>query len=741
MPAIAQPNAPDPAALGALDAPWMFGSGAVADPDARSIVLDAFQNYESLRSVQETKWREADNLYYGVVPIRKWDGSDVVRAHISNNMALDQVEGSLAHIESALFDNPEWFSAEAMDDSDPLDARKAQAVLQYYLDLPDERTYTSAIAEIIHSIKSILTYGTGMMKVEWIDNKPKVRWVDIRNMYVAPTCPCPNIDTSVNLIEKIDITIEALNNLAKIDKRINLPSLPVLNLLGQSQMQTIGDSLRQYSSLARGTPINIPGDAWQPMPKNRNLELLAYYEPTRVIWLLNRMFPIFQMENPYGCYPFVSAPCRITHGAFYGMGLPEAIKYPQRYSEAFLNNHIDEMHLAMNPPKALKKDAAGRNHSDLHTRPGLALYVNDPKDVQWFNPPGATANVLGLIQYFETQAERRNGLSQMSLGGGARAGNINRTAKGIQAQSEGTNIRLKHIVQNIETYMLQPLLYKIRKLIRYHTHPDDVLIGAYPGRNGTRYEPVRAEVFHRDLRFVMRCASKMLTRDRLGALLEPTARYMLNGAVLEGLAKQGKKFNYQEFAQMTQDAGGLGKRYDLVVDMTPEEVKMAQQPPPQVIAAQQKAQMDNQGRSMQVQARLQSDREKNQTALQIAAMAHQPNPMEQQSKQQELQMRMQEMGARISAEQASAQMRIQAQQQEHQLSLAQRADEMQAKRIELQQQMQEAAANREQRMADHMMNMQMRRQQREEERQQNRADYAEANSQQIMKPQKPRLGE
>lgn len=737
MPEFDNPNPPPQQSPDQAQS-WMFGAEAVAESAARGIVNETFDYYQGLRSRQETKWKAADELYYGVVPVRNWDGSNVVRSHVPNNISFDHVETALANIES-IFDNPEWFSAEAMDGGDPTDARKVQAVLQYYLDLPDPDTYTTAIPEITHAIKGTFQYGTGFLKLEWINDRPRVRWVDLRSVYVPPTLSTPNLDGGANMLEKVDMTVEQLVDLAKRDSRIKIPSLAVLNTLAESPIPTVGDATRSYSTYARGVPISYPSDQWQPMPKNRMLEILIYTERTRVIWMLNRLFPIFQAENPYQTFPYVSSPCRIAYGTFYGIGLPESIKYPQRYSEALMNAHIDETHLAINPPKEMKRSQA-TIHSDQHTRPGKTWYSEDGKSMQQFNPPGVTLNILPLFQEMNKMAESRNGMGPLSTGGGARAGNINRTRAGVQAQTEGTSVRLKHMAQNIETYMLGPMLYKICRMIRYHTHPSDILIGSFTGENGKVYQPVRAEVFHKDIRFIIRCASKMLTRDRLGMLLEPTSRYLLNPQVQAGLAKQNKKINYDTYAEMVQDAGGLAKKYSLVVDMTPEEIQAQNAPPPEVQAGMAKQDKSDQTRTNVAQMKFQSDREDRQLQYAIAQMKHAPNPAEQQTKQQEAQTRMQEMMGRAQIERESAMARLEADRQSQAIKIQQKQDELNARRAELQQELQATQVNHQTRMAEHMMEIRMKQQEREQQREQNRQDWAQAQQQttRVSKPTTPK---
>lgn len=707
MPALQEPISPQPVNFDETEAPWYFRDDPITHEAARATVMQAFEFYQSRRLPQENRWTLADSLYNGVVDVRNWDGTQTPRSHLPNNIAFDHVEGAYAIINSALFDNPEWFSVEAMERASPADARKAQAILQHYLSVPDDETNMEPVMAIKQSIRSVLMYGTGFLELGWKENWPTASFVDPRNVYVDPkTVGCiPGL--ARNLIVAWHPSVEELRTIAKADSRIKLPPMAVLHSLGRNMPYTNADMGKSWASMARGVSYFPPSDDWQPLPKLRALEVLKYYEKHRVIWVLNRIYPIFEEENPYHFIPVVAAPCRDTHASFYGIGLPEAIRYPQRYAEALRNIHIDEMHLAINPMKIGGPDV-GLNHGDLHTRPGLMYRTNKPKEVQVINPPGVTMNVAGEIQSIEDMADKRNGISNISIGGQGKAGQY-RTAAGVQAQSQGTSVRLKQIAENIEGYMLKPLLYGFMKLIRFHTRPDDVLIGSYPDQSGgpPQLEPITAEVMHKPLRMVVQCASKMLTRDRLLAIIQPMGQALINGPVIQGLGEQGKKLNFEVWAQMCQDAGGLPKLYPLVGDMTDEEKQMRNQPPPQVVAAQQKAQQDAQLRTQATQAKFQADREKNQTALQIAQMKSQPNPFEQQTKQQEGFMKLQETQAKVQAQQEMAAIKVQAQREKAQMDRQKQESDMNMKQYEMALKAREMEQNQQMQMRQNMQNMQM----------------------------------
>ena len=696
MPEYQQPPEIQPIDLDTL--PFIWGDDPLGARQAKSLVLDTFISMESWRQRQERKWVEAEQLYWGYVPTRYWEGSKIERSSIPNNIAMDHVEGAHAAITSALFDNPEWFSVEAMDQVDPRDARELQAGLQYFLDRPDPQTYTTAISEIGQSIHTAMKYGSGFAKLEWKNDYPCVRYLNNYDVYPDGGGSSAFVDTwRFAFLRNPDVTVEQINNLRR-DSRVKIPSDAVLNALRMgAPIPTESDYYKVYSDNLRG--IGPYGAEQIPiaMPSANKLEIIEYYDRDRIIWLLNRKLPIYIGENPYKFLPIVHVPCRIIPGRIYGFGLPEAVKHPQRYSEAFLNNHIDIKHLRINAPMAMNKNI--QNDSDRYLRPGQRWSTNSKDDIQIFPPAGNEENIWADIGYLESNAAKRNGFNDLSLSGNAsRPGSV-RTAAGVNAQMQGSNSRQKMIVTYIEQCGLAPLLYKIQKMVRYHTMPSDMLVGAYPSSDGrTQYRPIRAAVFHQDVRFLIQTASKMLTRDRLGQLTEFTGRMLINGPVMSELQKQQKKLNIDEFAQMVQDAGGLPKRYQLVVQMTQEEIEASKQPSPEAQAQMQKNQTDAQLKQQSMSLDWQKAQLGSQTEITKAQIAKQTDPMEAQLKQQEAQQKAQ-------TAQTLAAIKIQTEEQKARMDVAKSQADLGMKQQEMDLKRQDMQSQREQSIMNHIMQM------------------------------------
>lgn len=674
------------------------------DPDdevAITIVRNTFQEFESDRFRNyDSKWLEIDSLYEGVVPVRTWTGSPgVKRSAIPDNIAFDHVEGAVPRIESALFDNPEWFSVEAMEETSPQDARDMQVAMDNYLTLPYDNTFTNAMTELRLGIRSCVKYGTGMGLLEWENSRPKVTNLDIRDVFVDPGTNSPHVDRGRAIMIRSEITIDELARLREQDDpRLNIPADDMLRFMLSNRPGSTADNTKQQSAMAQGVQY-VPGQTDQiPLPESNKIELIQYYDMERIIFTLNRVWIMFKGKNHYGFFPIVAFPCRISDNKLYGKGYPEAIRYQQRTAEALRNNHIDMLHLNSEPAVTGPPNMKSK---DMVIYPGRTSTTDRPGDVVVHEPPGPLQNTSGEVAELHAEADRRNGLSGLSQGN-ARPGNINRTKAGVTLQAEGTDVRLKHVAANIEEFGIVPMLYKIRRMVQVHTMPDQVLIPAYPVPNGQPpYRAIRADVFHKPARFKMTAASKMLTRERLGSLIQPVMQALINGPVLSGLSQAGMIVDFEQFAHMVQDAAGLSKRYSLVRPMNEEEKKAMQEPPPQVKAQMQGKQMDLQLRDKVAGMKYQTEMADVQAKVQAAQIAKQPvpkDPQESQMKMQEMQMKLQATLQQVHAKMAADQQKAQTDQQSAQAKV-QSMQQMAA--IKAQQAQQDMEAKQQMHMMDH----------------------------------------
>lgn len=649
------------------DEPLKLGAQQITDSYALQTVNQTFWQFEWFRSQNHDKrWNAHDALYYGWVPQKVWDGTQIPRSSLGRPIVFDQVEAALPSISAAIFSpGPDWFQVEPMPGADPKEARQIQDNISYTLEHPKDQFGFTARNELELAFKSLLIYGQGGISVEWdpIRSRPVIEWVDIRDLYIDAGLSVPNIEEGRATIRRRMMTIEEVEGL-RADRRMSIPPSAVLWYMAQRAASVYGDQTKRVQEALRGVYYSPGTSDWVPLPADRKIEVLVFYSKTRIIWVLNREWVAYNGPNPYGFTPFCFAPCYIVPGRFYAMSIGDVQEGNQRVIEALLNSRLDEVHLALHPPRVMPRSTM-MTPAQQKWRPGQVYMGDDPKQFALLQPQSALPNVYAEIQYFEGAAEKSTGVN--SIGQGVpRPSNANRTQGGMQMQLQGSANRLQYVVSNIENYLILPMLYKIYLLTQFHTRYGQFLPAA---RDGQHFA-VPAGVFQKPVRFRMHAASRMLTRDKLIQIFPFLFQYIAQGPFLAQLTKVGKTVDFEELIQMLQDATGTGRLYRLIRPMNEQETQQAQQPPPEVVAQQQQAQQEQQIRLQMADKKIQGD-------LMVEQVKKQPNPAE-------IQMKMQEMQAKIQLQEQVAKIKIEAERQKAIMDLAKQKQDLQLKSQEAQ---------------------------------------------------------
>ncbi|TXH45063.1 MAG: hypothetical protein E6Q97_31880 [Desulfurellales bacterium] len=564
------------------------------DDLALSIVKQQF-NYAEMERTRnyDQKWNEVEALYEGVVPQKIWPGSEsqqpggVPRSSLPYNISFDHVEGPIARIEAELFSNPEWFDMEARAGTTTQEARDQFAVIDRDLTAINEETFCSGMEEIRSSIRGSIMYGTALGLIEFIGSQCYVEDLDLKNVFVDPAARrSGKIDSARFVIVRKPITAEEISQMRE-NPDYTIPSDSILQYLLMTPDVSQSDSTVANTESIRGTIYNPGSSDVGPLPSLNNIVLYRYYSKKHIIYTLNNRVVIYKAKNPYpsGFYPIYSWVCREKKGRFYGAGYPEAIRWYQRAAEGIQNAHYDELALGIN---AAVTGPASASAQDLAIRPGRYVTVENPQDVIRHEPTNITQNAFVEIAQLVDQADRRNGMGMSS--GSARPGQV-RTKAGVDAQTHGADNRIAYVVRNI-TAGLRIMITKMRMMYRIHTSPEQILIQAREGDQKSR--PITAAIFHRPADVRVETAERMLTRDRLSAIITPVLQTYLNPAYIDNLAQQGETVDWRQIDQFIGDATGLRNKYSFVVPMSPEQQQSRQQPPPQVIAQMQAKQGDQQ---------------------------------------------------------------------------------------------------------------------------------------------------
>lgn len=678
----------------------------IEDSFALSLCLNTFNLFEIYRSQNhDRRWSVADALYCGWMPNKVWDGTNTPRANLSVFTVFNQVEALVPAISQAVFNGgADWFQVVPEGETTPEEAKQIQDAMSYYLDHPKDEFSNNAQAEYQLAFKQLALYGNGGVSVEWdaVKGRPSIQAVDIRDFYIDPACPTPSTSDSRAVIRRKFFTVDELLAFKDKDARMKIPSRNQLYAMSMNYAQTYGDETKRIQEGFRGVFYSPGSSDFVPNPADRLVEVLIYESRQRIIWVFNREWVAYKGPNPYGFYTFDFAPCYVYSGRWYALSIPDVQEGYQRFTEGLLNGRLDEISMALHPPRTMPR-GANLTPAQLRWKPGAVYAIDKPRDAQVFQPQNVTANIYEEISYIDSLSEKTTGITGLGGSGVPRASNANRTLGGMQMQNAGSGNRISQIVSQVENYLIVPSLYKLYKIVGTHTKPG-AFLPAYNSTDGV-YQ-INGEVFYKPVSFRMDAASRMVTRDRLMQIVPFLSQYVLQGPLVQQLHQIGNTIDFEVFFNMIQDAAGTGQLYHLMRPMNQQEQQALNQPPPQVVAQQQQAQTDQ-------QTRLQIMDKKVQGQLQVEQIKKQPNapdPYTIQAQQQQAEIQRQQAMQQMATDQQANQQQLQqqvlmnrlklaAEQEKHRTAIASKVAELQLKKQEIGQKAQASQAM-------HQMNMQ-----------------------------------
>jgi hypothetical protein len=668
---LTPPKVPD---VNLTEEPFRLKYDPMTTRYALSLVTQTFHQYEEYRRRNhENRWLVHESLYLGWMPQKFWDGTNVARASLGMPLTFDQVETALPVLYQALFEqSDEWFEVQATPGTEPQMAQNVQGWLRYALEGTTDEYGRTARNQYLLAIKDVLLYGNGGVEIYWdgVKNLPAVRAVDLRDVFMDVHTPSPDVDDARSVILRRLMTVEELVALRN-DQRMDIPPNEILWHMAKTRPLTSGDQNQNYRDALRQQVRNV-GDEHVPNPGDNLVEVLVYYSKTRIIWVLNRQWVAYVDNNPYDCIPLAFAPCFIVPWRFYGLSIADVQEGNQRYIEALMNARLDELTLAVHPPRVQKR-AAIMTPSQERWRPGAVFTAEDAKDVAFQLPSDASASVFPEIQYIELLAERRTGVNS-TMQGNPRGGNVNRTATGVTSQQKGAASRIGMVAKHIEDYMIVPSLYKMLKMLRTHRGYNDFVATMDAKSQMTR--PVTVGQMSGNYRFVIHGSSRMMTRDQLMQVVGPIMQFMMNGPLIQALQQTGRTIDFDVLVEMVQIATGIKDRFKLVRDITEDEQQaMQQQQDQQEQMQREQFERDGNVRLQMGQMKQETEREKGQFELQKELIKKQPSQGE--MEMQQLEMQNVQMAA-MSAQQLER-IKLEAQREKHRMDMMMKQVELQIK--------------------------------------------------------------
>lgn len=589
-----------------------------SDDFAIKIFREDFNSAETYRSTNhDWRFRSADELYLAWVAQKYWEGTRVPRSSLSSHLTFEQIEALLPKVLSAIFGDNPWFECDPRPGTPSAYANATQYLLEW------QTAETLLREEVRRGCKSAFTYGNGILEMgyETIEkerklrlvemtpkkmshpllgsiptgeftrnyrwrtvketiNRPWVKYRSIKDFYIDPNCQSPFVKDARYAYIRAWMTVDEVDALREQDD-FKIPSRGDLLYLAQNKLSTQGDQTKSVAEAYRDVSYN-PWVDQTADPAGKRIEVTCRWSGDRLLWALNRQTLIYNQANPYGFIPLYNIVYTDVLDRFYGLAISDVNEGEQRFQTALLNARVDELSLAIHP-QTIKRRGVNIPAAQLRRRVGGILEVDDPeKDIIREVPMNITQSAYLEQAASENRAQKATGLTDLAvLGTPSSGGNAaSRTATGVSTQSAASFSRIQYLIENIESGVLEPLLFDMHTLNTRYLDPDKMLQVLGPDGKEAQIDPLT--VINAEVRLSMRAGSRVQSRAAVLQAFPLISQTLLNPAFLSMLAQQqGKTIDVEELSNLILEASGYKSRVpNLFRRLTPEEQQMMNQPPP-----------------------------------------------------------------------------------------------------------------------------------------------------------------
>lgn len=611
------------------------------DPALRMVVQDCARAESYEKSKQWVNgWTVASTLYQSPFGTRYWEGTQVERANVPFYTLATAVNGLVPQIMNGLFYESPPFMVQQRPKTSAQAARAWSALLAFQLDDINFRE------ECRLGIHQAALYGTGIWKWGWESYSRK------RKVYVRPDQPLtlqdPSNPTKPISIESDDIDIDTIEedidrpffehivNLGHVlvDPGLNKPDIRKAKFVIERMYMTFDelDKLRDRPGFkippreklimlffppkeapeqdtgaietAMGAAVQQARPRYEETtidPFNEPLEVLERWDNDKYIVVLQKKLVICNTENPYGTIPYLSVNWWDVPEAFHGMGLGKLIGSEQRLQQGVTSILIDQANLNLN---GVYVRVRGKNvpTQSIRISPGKII---DVEEKDGFTPLARTQAVPEagmIISLSQSRADLVSGSDASTTGSAGASGhsNLARTAAGASVLSAGSSNRTGDFVEKFATQVFLPFIFHAMEMdkallpvSRVRDILNDELEHEYLTAGGSVVDLLNAQV-----RFSISAGAKMQARRAMAQSLPIISQYLANPSITQQLSIQGKKVNVQEVLRMFWETSEWKNYYDVVVDMTPDEMqRMQQQSPAAAVAAKTQAMQDMQNQA------------------------------------------------------------------------------------------------------------------------------------------------
>jgi hypothetical protein len=276
--------------------------------------------------------------------------------------------------------------------------------------------------------------------------------------------------------------------------------------------------------------------------------------------------------------------------AFWGLGLGRIIGVEQRVQAGLINACLDLASLIVNP-MFVRLKGANAQEQQIRQRIGGIITVEGSKAgeaITMLEQPSIPAEVVNQIALSQSRVEMTSGANQqLTMGANTAKGGAMRTGTGAAGVIQATMNRIGGFAESFVRQVLEPLLYKIHEMNK-NKMPISY-IRQFLGENMAEDFTFDAGDFlNAPAEFEVLAGSHLAAKSQMAQSLFMMMQLFESQPIMDQLSKISHKLvNIEELLHMVHDISGFKNYYDIIQDMTPEQIQAQQQQSPNAMAQQQ----------------------------------------------------------------------------------------------------------------------------------------------------------
>lgn len=386
-------------------------------------IVNCFEKAAEARKTYQERWKR----YYDLYRCKSKPHSEDSKANIFVPEIYTTIETLTPRLVSNFLNTSKPIvQVIGREESDMKNARAAEQLLLYQferMNLP---------MKLVTFYKQALLYGTSIGKVYWdyklkndgtvINDGPAFDVINLFDFYVDPEA-C-GIDDARFCIHRSFLSMEELRD--REDQGI---------YENVDQLKSCGEC---FGIAGNG---NEKPDGNNDALKERDIEILEYWEDDRVVTVAGRSVILRDTPNPFshGKKPFVQLIFVPVPFEFYGIGVVEPIEGLQLELNTKRNQRLDNVSLVINRMWLLQRGALD-DLRQLHSRPGGVIVVNDINGLQPLPSPDVTSSSYQEEDNIKNDMQNTSGVSDYIRGSQT---TYRHTATEVKIKSDQSNTRFE----------------------------------------------------------------------------------------------------------------------------------------------------------------------------------------------------------------------------------------------------------------------------------------------------------